>query len=362
MKKYNINTNKYSHLNSDVGFISLFSGAGGLDIGVKLNKFNILSSLDNDKDSIETLKLNKAFSNTVHLCKDILNITATDYKSIIKNNNPKKLFLIGGPPCQPFSKAAYWMTHEKRLGHKSPNNMIEPYLNLIEELKPDGFILENVESILHPKNNDYIDFIKNKITKMGFNFKVFKLNSADYGVPQKRKRVFIVASSSELAAEIPQTHGNTKAIEANPLLNKYEKVFDWISEFDDEKYSDNYDSIDGKYKDDLISIIPGKNYIYLTSKYNHPSPKFIAGKRYWTFLLKLDPNQPSNTIISSPGHWEGPFHWNNRRLRIKELAAIQSFPNDYNFYGSRRSVIRQIGNAVPPLLAKKVVHYIVEGK
>ena len=102
--------------------------------------------------------------------------------------------------------------------------------------------------------------------------------------------------------------------------------------------------------------------MHLTERDNHPNPKFIAGKRYWTFLLKHDPNKPSNTIISAPGHWEGPFHWKNRRLRIKELAAIQSFPCDYNFFGSRRSIIKQIGNAVPPLLAKKVVKSLIEEK
>ena len=254
------------------------------------------------------------------------------------------------------------MTHEKRLGHENPKNMIDPYLDLIKDLKPNGFILENVESILHPKNLEYVDYVKSKILKMGFNIKIFKLNSADYGVPQKRKRVFIVASIDKLGDSIPPTHGDLKKVKLNTSLKNYEKVIDWTGEYDDPKYSDSYDSIEGKYKEDLLNVIPGKNYIYLTSKYNHPSPKFIAGKRYWTFLLKLHPDKPSNTIISSPGHWEGPFHWNNRRLRIKELAAIQSFPHDYNFFGSRRSVIRQIGNAVPPLLAKEVINFLTTSK
>ena len=73
----------------------------------------------------------------------------------------------------------------------------------------------------------------------------------------------------------------------------------------------------------------------LSKKSGYKNPKFVAGKRYWSFLLKLDPDQPSPTIISSPGHWEGPFHWSNRRLRIKELAAIQTFPSDYIFHGSK---------------------------
>jgi DNA (cytosine-5)-methyltransferase 1 len=105
----------------------------------------------------------------------------------------------------------------------------------------------------------------------------------------------------------------------------------------------------------LAILPPGKNYIALSERAGHPNPVFVAGKRYWSSLLKLHPNQPSWTIIASPGHWEGPFHWTNRRLSIKECAAIQTFPDDYVFYGSSRSIRKQIGNAVPPLLAKKII-------
>ncbi|MDC1009476.1 DNA (cytosine-5-)-methyltransferase [Gammaproteobacteria bacterium] len=358
-RKYRINKKEYINNESTYQFISLFSGCGGLDLGASLNGCKVISSLDNDHDSIKSLSLNKVFSNAEHNLDDIRGMTAKKYSNIIQVNNPEKLFLIGGPPCQPFSKAAYWQTHAKRKGKDDPKNMIDPYLDLIGEIKPDGFILENVESILHPKNHFYLDHIKERIDKLGFNLSIFKLNSADFGVPQKRKRVFFMAKlNSQIQPFIP-SHGDTKAIALNKKLKKYERVIDWIGEYDDIKFSDGYDSIEGKYKKDLMNVIPGKNYIYLTSKYNYPNPKFLAGTRYWTFLLKLDPELPSNTIISSPGHWEGPFHWNNRRLRVKELAAIQSFPCDYQFYGSRRSIIKQIGNAVPPILAKVVIKNLI---
>ena len=143
-------------------------------------------------------------------------------------------------------------------------------------------------------------------------------------------------------------------------LLPYEKVSTWINKYNTKTFSDGYDSIEGKYCDDLIAVPPGKNYIALTEKHNYPNPKFIAGKRYWSFLLKLHPDLPSWTIISSPGHWEGPFHWENRRLRLKEIAAIQTFPEDYIFYGSRRSIHKQIGNAVPPLLGKVLVNFLID--
>ena len=97
----------------------------------------------------------------------------------------------------------------------------------------------------------------------------------------------------------------------------------------------------------------------MTERAGYPDPVFVAGKRYWLSLLKLHPFLPSWTVIASPGHWEGPFHWKSRRLSIRDLAAIQTFPDDYQFYGSVYSQHKQIGNAVPPegvrLVAKRLL-------
>ena len=102
------------------------------------------------------------------------------------------------------------------------------------------------------------------------------------------------------------------------------------------------------------------NYKALTEWAGYKNPIFEAETKFWNFLLKLHPDKPSWTIPASPGPWIGPFHWENRRLRIPELAAIQSFPENYDFYGVRRSIVRQIGNAAPPLLVKSVMDTLVE--
>ena len=109
----------------------------------------------------------------------------------------------------------------------------------------------------------------------------------------------------------------------------------------------------------MKQIPPGQNYFALTERSGHPNPKFEANKRFWNFLLKLHPNKPSWTIAAQPGPWVGPFHWNNRRLRVPESAAIQTFPHDYRFVGTRRSIQKQIGNAVPPLLGKAIVKHLI---
>ena len=103
----------------------------------------------------------------------------------------------------------------------------------------------------------------------------------------------------------------------------------------------------------------GDNYISLSERRNFPNPQFVAGKRYWTFLLKLHPFMPSWTILSQPGHWEGPFHWSNRRLRVEEIASIQTFPSDYKIMGSPRIIHKQIGNAVPCLLGKRMIEFLI---
>lgn len=340
----------------DIKAISMFSGAGGLDIGTQLAGIKVISSLDIFEDSVETLKKNKFFSHTVHEVGDITKITGNHYAELLKKEKPEKLIIVGGPPCQPFSKAGYWVTNEKRNSNEDPRNMIVPYFKIISELQPDGFVLENVESILHPSNKAAVDTIYENMKELGYHCSLLKVNAAEYGIPQKRKRVFFLASKKPIDASLKQTHGNEKECLANPNLLPYERVIDWIGKFDTDEYCNEEKlATEGKWEQELTCIPFGKNYIALSARENHPNPVFVAGKRYWSSLLKLHPFMPSWTIIASPGHWEGPFHWKNRRLNIRELAAIQTFPDDYEFVGSTYSKHKQIGNAVPPLLGKKVV-------
>jgi DNA (cytosine-5)-methyltransferase 1 len=306
------------------------------------------------------MKANKYFAHSAHFHKDIKEMYAKDYTKILKANNPEKLILVGGPPCQPFSKAGYWVTHKNRLGSEDPRNMIGQYLRIVEELKPDGFLLENVESLLHPKNAQAVSDIKEAIDKLGYKFIVYRADALDFGVPQKRKRVFFIASRKGIIGEPIQTHGDELELLVKKDLLPHERVIDWIGKFDTDKYFESEELTTGKtYGEELKQIPPGQNYFALTERSGHTNPKFEANKRFWNFLLKLHPNKPSWTIAAQPGPWVGPFHWNNRRLRVPESAAIQTFPEDYHFVGTRRSIQKQIGNAVPSLLGKAVVKHLI---
>ena len=167
--------------------ISLFSGAGGLDIGCKLAGVDVKVAIDNDSDATETLKLNNQFKTTTVLKEDIKNFNP---KKVEKYLNGKKIILIGGPPCQPFSKNGYWVKNENRKSNEDPRNCIQNYFDFVKNLNPNGFLLENVESMLHPTNRKAVDYILYKSKKLGYNLKMIKTNALDYGVPQKRKRIF----------------------------------------------------------------------------------------------------------------------------------------------------------------------------
>jgi DNA (cytosine-5)-methyltransferase 1 len=359
-KSYTVNDKIDKIIDSKIQTIGFFSGAGGLDIGAQLAGSKVISSLDFDIDSVATMKANKYFAHSKHFHSDIKEMRASDYAQIIKDNKPEKLILVGGPPCQPFSKAGYWVTHKNRLGSEDPRNMIGQYLRIVEELKPDGFLLENVESLMHPKNANAVSDLAEAIDKLGYKILVYRANAQDFGVPQKRKRVFFVASKKGIAGNPTKTHGEEIEMIMDSNLLPYENVIDWIGKFDNEKYFEPEELTTGKtYDEALKQIPPGQNYFALSERSGHPNPIFLANKRFWNFLLKLHPAKPSWTIAAQPGPWVGPFHWNNRRLRVPESAAIQTFPEDYHFVGTRRSVQKQIGNAVPALLGKAMVNYLI---
>ena len=196
------------------------------------------------------------------------------------------------------------------------------------------------------------EYIENELTKMGYKFKQILANAVEYGIPQKRKRVIYLASLKDIEGE-PQTLSEEEVSKVN--------VIDWIGRFDLPKFEEEEEKTTGKtYDYELSEIPPGHNYIALSARDGYPYPKFVANKRYWNFLLKLHPLKPSWTIAAQPGPWVGPFHWNNRRLRVNEVAAIQTFPMDYKFVGNRRTIQKQIGNAVPSILGQRFVEHLVK--
>lgn len=336
-----------------VDCISLFSGAGGLDIGAELAGAKVVRCVEFDADAVATLRLNDPGLRIDHA--DISTLSFQEHRG---HTNPT--IVIGGPPCQPFSKNGYWVRNENRLIERDPRNMLSEFLRAVSEAQPNGFLFENVDSLLHPTNKDAVRSFLETAQALGYRCTLYRANSADFGVPQKRKRVFIFGARGNGSAIPPPqpTHSDNPDGDG---LKPHEGVGRFIAGYDSPRYFEPSEiTTEGTYAHELMSVPPGSNYIALAKLKNYNGRTFRAGGRFWNFLHKLHPDKPSITIAAQPGPWVGPFHWNNRRLRVPEVAAIQTFPPGYKFAGSRRSVQKQIGNAVPCLLGEKMVGHLME--
>lgn len=349
-------------MNEDIVAVSLFSGAGGLDIASIMAGVPVVSSTDIDPDCIRTLKANEMFKDSDIFEGDLHDIESSVFKACVEKRRANKFIIIGGAPCQPFSKAGYWVGNQTRKGINDPRaTLVDEYLRVVTDILPDGFVFENVESLLHPTNKIIVEKFLEIVNDAGYTCKVIRANALDYGVSQKRKRLFILGTKSNFKSDEPKkTHCDPSLCEETGL-KPYVNVGEVIQGFEGDEYFEEYEvAKGGTYYEDLCEIPPGKNYKALTAWAGYPNSKFVADKRFWSFLLKLSPDLPSWTITAQPGPWVGPFHWDNRRLRVPEIAAIQTFPKGYKFVGSRRSIQKQIGNAVPCLMGKAMIEFVKE--
>ncbi|HEX9887885.1 MAG TPA: DNA cytosine methyltransferase, partial [Nitriliruptorales bacterium] len=203
-----------------------------------------------------------------------------------------------------------------------------------------------------------------EIDEVGYQAQWGVLNAADYGVAQSRPRLIILGARRGDRLPCPSlpapTHGgrwerrDTGDPTGEPHVTTGEALAGLVTE------PEPGEAVDGRYGHLLPDIPPGDNYLFYTAKRGHPAPLFEWRSRYWSFLLKLSPGKPSPTIQAQPGPYVGPFHWDNRRLRVPELKRLFTFPDGYAFVGSRSSVQAQVGNSVPPLLAHRVASQVRE--
>ena len=175
-------------------------------------------------------------------------------------------------------------------------------------------------------------------------------------MPQIRSRFICIGTKKGYDSFIfpEKTHINPKEKNERDELPTWVICKDAIGDLDIPLPEDKFMVAGSKHKDILKMIPPGQNYLFFTEKRNHKKPLFKWRSRYWSFLLKLNPNMPSWTIQASHSNNMGPFHWRNRFLRISEIKRIQTFPDNYKIHGDYITQWRLIGNAVPPVLAQKL--------
>jgi DNA (cytosine-5)-methyltransferase 1 len=182
------------------------------------------------------------------------------------------------------------------------------------------------------------------------------LDAAKYGVPQRRERVFLIASRDGKKFEFPAfTHGDPSD-EIGQGLQPFHTAWDALADLPQNSHDPELE-LTGKWADLLPSIPEGQNYLWHTTR-GGGLPLFGWRTRYWSFLLKLAKHKPSWTIQAQPGPATGPFHWTNRKLSVRELARLQTFPDDFMFDCGRAEVQRMLGNAVPSLLAEVLAREI----
>ena len=304
-------------MNKKLTVISLFSGAGGLDLGFKQAGFNLIWANDFDKDAVETYKEN--------IGKECV---LGDITKIPSSEIPNADVMIGGFPCQGFS-----MANTKRHELDERNSLYLEYVRILKAKQPKVFVAENVKGILSLGKGEIIKAIIQDFSDAGYSVEYKLLNAADYGVPQTRQRVIIVGIRKDLDIqfEFPkQTHSKN----GNDGLKRWVSIKEAISHLPDPD-GENADSV------------PNNEY----SQY-----KVIT--RDFTGHRKTSADLPSPTILARGNGGGGvvaiPHYKNNRRMTVRESAAIQTFPDNFTFKGTRGSCYRQVGNAGPVLLSYKI--------
>ncbi len=299
--------------------VSLFSGAGGFDLGLTMAGLNVIWANDIYHDAVGTYEANL-----------YAHVDRRDIREIHSSEIPDADLIVGGFPCQGFS-VANW----KRTVDDERNFLYREMARVIGDKQPQFFIAENVKGLASMEKGAVLAEIKNDFSDLGYKVSHVILNSADYGVPQTRQRLFILGVNKSFNTDIEFP---PKPTHAKPEIAKAAGLEPWVTV--------------GQALENIPE--PGETH----NLKNHTGSKYKLrfnghlGHRY------IDPDKPSPTVTARGDDKGGVvvIHHpsNKRRMTVRELSTVQSFPLDFEFVGTNSSAYRQIGNAVPPLLGKAI--------
>ena len=350
--------------------ISLFSGAGGLDLGCESAGFRTVAAVEWNRTAQATMLANRnAYFRDLQPDAMFDDITTLDVDELLSRAGlevGEAALLHGGPPCTPFSKSGYWLEY-KRQGADPRASLLDEYVRVLREARPKAYVMENVYGLAYRNQNEHVFArFQAAVLEAGYTLSWRIVLAADYGVPQLRQRLVCVGVRTDLlpcdadqwvfdwpAATHSGPHETRTGWDETLAqhVTSGEALRDLLA---DRNPPEPEETVDGTYAEELRAVPPGENYLYWTAERGHRAPRFKWRSRYWSFLLKLDPDRPSPTIQGQPGPWVGPFHWEGRRLRVAELKRLMTFPDDFEVLGTRREQQLQLGNAVPPRLAQVI--------
>jgi DNA (cytosine-5)-methyltransferase 1 len=357
--------------------IDLFCGAGGLSLGFEMAGFNILAGFEIEPKFLDTYK--SSHPNTIGFNEDLNNVNITELLNENKIDPNTIDVVIGGPPCQGFSTVGNRMIDDPR------NNLVRIYANIVKEIKPKIFLMENVSGLESMKNGKG-ELIKDELieifNEIGYNVKSKVLLAADYGVPQLRKRIFFVGIKKDYEYNFkfptPTYYDKNSLFAYSDNSKKYITVKEAISDLPVIECKESSQGYDKDPSNDYQRYCRGD----CTTLFNHKAPnhselvieriknipqggnhsdlpEHLKLKRgYPNIYGKLDENKPADTITgncgcaSAPGRFLHPT--SNRVITVREACRLQSIPDFVEFKGSNSQQYKQVGNAVPPLLAKAI--------
>ena len=345
--------------------IDLFSGAGGMSIGAVSAGINVKVAVEIDKNAAVTYKANHP--NTKVFNEDVKNVNINDFCKINKNDTK---VLFGGPPCSGFSTSNQKTRNKENLD----NWLFKEYLRIAKQQKPDWVIVENVKGLIETESGYFFDSINKSLRKLGYTTNHAILNSVNFGIPQIRNRVFIVGSLHGTYFKFP----SPKKL----ILTVKDAISDLPSllsgaNFHELDYKTNsktkyQNKLKGKSKKATNNLVTANNELVL-ERYKHipqggnwEDIPFKMMKNYKDFsrchtriYYRLKENEPSVVI--------GNYRKNmlihpieNRGLSVREAARLQSFPDTFHFFGSIGFQQQQVGNSVPPLLAKALFDQLIK--
>lgn len=347
--------------------LDLFSGAGGFSKGFdSVDGFETVVATDFNKEALETFKFNFPKTSTV-----FGDITKDDVKKeIIKKSKEKKVnMIIGGPPCQGFSNKG------KQLGLKDPRNFLFlEYLDVVKILQPEVFVIENVRAMLTAVDGYFIEQIKEKVLELGYQIDYGILTASDFGVPQKRQRAIIIANKNK-QINLPLKNGKKQTTVRDAISDLF-----YLESGEGQFVSEYRMPAKTAYQVQMRSNSNGKLYNHVATAHSKeaveklkmiPSekgkeylPKELWGKQKfkttWGRLVWDSQSPTIDTRFDTPSNGKNSHPVLNRAITPREAARIQSFPDDFIFIGKKTYITRQIGNAVPPLMAAAIAKTIKE--
>ena len=336
--------------------IDLFCGCGGLSRGFENAGFKVKFAIDMWEDAIKTYNHNNP--SNVGMCIDIKDINDEYLDKVIADGDV--VGIVGGPPCQGYSTVGTRDINDPR------NHLYLEYCRIVEKVRPDFFVIENVKGLLTLANGAFKDDIIKRFSALGYTVQPQILNAADYGVPQNRHRVFFVGMKKgnfEFPNPFEKKWTCEEALSDLPLINdengmaeimhyrcdaqnEYQKLMRDKSEV----VINNQITVHSEQTKHIISMIPDGGKIK-----DLPS-EYWDIRKYNKAFERMGSSRQSNTVDT--GH-RNYFHYSENRIpTVRENARLQSFPDDFEFLGSKTSQYKQVGNAVPPLLAQAVAEAI----